>query len=96
MKLLDLANAIAPGCEFEKVGVRPGEKLHEVLITPDDARSTIEYDDYFAILPHWKSLTDEITSTERRCSDEFVYTSETNDRWLTPADLRSLSMDEER
>ena len=94
MRLLDLANAIAPGCEIEKLGIRPGEKLHEVLITPDDARSTIEYDDYYAILPQWRRLNDmDTTPSGRRCKDGFIYGSDTNTQWLTQEELRGLTTD---
>ena len=88
MRLVDLATAIAPGCELESVGIRPGEKLHEVLITPDDARSTIEYNNYFAILPQWKSLGESDTlPSGRKCEEGFCYSSETNSQWLTRDEL---------
>src|SRR5262245_54324989 len=51
MRIVDLAEAIAPGCEHEVVGIRPGEKVHELLITRDDARHTLEFDDFYIIQP---------------------------------------------
>src|SRR5260370_32094927 len=51
MNILDLAKAIAPECEIKVVGIRPGEKLHEVMVPADDARHTLEYDDYYTIVP---------------------------------------------
>ena len=59
MRIVDLAEAIAPGCEQEIVGIRPGEKVHELLITRDDARQTLEFDDFFIIKPSihmWDSV----------------------------------------
>ena len=58
MRLLDLAETIAPGCEVEYIGIRPGEKLHEVLVSEDESRQTLETDDMFVIQPAhpwWKS-----------------------------------------
>jgi UDP-N-acetylglucosamine 4,6-dehydratase len=93
MNIMDLARAIAPECRTETVGIRPGEKLHEIMIPEDDARRTVEYDDYFAILPAFEDFNPE---TYRRknggkpCPDGFKYSSDTNDRWLSLADLRAM------
>lgn len=57
MNIMDLAKAIAPNCKYEIVGIRPGEKLHEAMIMEDDARHTLEYEDYYTIYPelnYWK------------------------------------------
>ena len=51
MRIIDLAAAIAPDCSRRSIGIRPGEKLHEFLITRDDARHTLEFDDFFVIKP---------------------------------------------
>ncbi len=53
MSILDLAEAIAPDCEINIVGIRPGEKLHEAMITEDDARHTLEYDDILSFNPNF-------------------------------------------
>ena len=68
MKLIDLADAIAPGCRHEIIGIRPGEKIHEVLVTEDDARHTLEFDDYFIIEPefHWWSPKNIYLTVENR------------------------------
>ena len=58
MKVVDLAKAIAPDCEHKFIGIRPGEKLHETMITEDDARQTTEYEDYFIIEPLDEFWTD--------------------------------------
>ncbi len=51
MKLIDMAEAVAPGCEVECVGIRPGEKLHEVLLSEDEARNSVEMDDMYVVRP---------------------------------------------
>ena len=94
MRITDLATAICADCEHEIVGIRPGEKLHEMLITRDDAINTLEFDDYFVIQPairYWQNS--EITNyggvQGRRVTEDFEYTSNTNDRWLDAAGLRA-------
>ncbi|MGH8046954.1 MAG: UDP-N-acetylglucosamine 4,6-dehydratase (inverting) [Chthoniobacterales bacterium] len=88
MNIMDLAKAIAPECRTEVVGIRPGEKLHELMITEDDARNTREYDDYFAVRGHPSAKTpaDEGAS----CPEGFSYASHTNSQWLTEEDLRGM------
>lgn len=90
MRVTDLANAIAPQAGHEIVGIRPGEKLHEVMVPEDDARNTIELEDRFVIMPQfvWKS-TDGM-GQEKRCADGFRYASDTNDRWLSIEDLQKM------
>jgi UDP-N-acetylglucosamine 4,6-dehydratase/5-epimerase len=61
MKIIDLAKAIAPECEIEIVGIRPGEKLHEAMITEDDARHTVEFDTYYVIQPEFSWWSHEYT-----------------------------------
>lgn len=92
MKLTDLAEAVAPGCKHDIVGIRPGEKLHEVLITRDDARHTLEFEDHFVIEPefHWWSSETHVVGGGRPVPDGFEYTSDKNDRWLTVEQLREL------
>ncbi len=89
MKIVDLARAIGPECELEEVGIRPGEKVHEVMISEDDARHTVEHDDYYAILPEfpwWNRGHNGGTPCERG----FRYSSDTNDDWLTAEQLRDI------
>ena len=92
MRIVDLATAIGPGCAIDEVGIRPGEKLHEVMITPEDARKAVEYDEYFVVQPAFPWWSDGIgqESGGRPVSDGFVYASNTNDRWLTVEELRRL------
>ena len=93
MNIMDLAAALGPDCRTEIVGIRPGEKLHEVMVPEDDAYHTIEYDDYFAILPtfaNW-SIPDYVQDNGGRpCPDGFRYSSDTNSRWLTVAELQAM------
>jgi UDP-N-acetylglucosamine 4,6-dehydratase/5-epimerase len=98
MRLIDLARALAPGCRLVRMGIRPGEKLHEVMIPGDEARNTLEFDDHFAILPTQLGL--EVRDYQTRkggspCPEGFSYTSDNNTVWLTPAQLRTiLDLDE--
>ena len=93
MNIVDLARAIDPECETRVVGIRPGEKLHEVMVAEDDARHTVEYDDYFAILPSFDRYMPVSYAREnggRTCAEGFRYSSETNDRWLSIEELRTM------
>ncbi len=93
MRLVDLARAIAPDCELQEIGIRAGEKLHEVIVGEDDARHTLEFDDYYAILPafhDWDNDKYVKRNGGKRCSDGFSYSSDTNTQWLTVDDLRAM------
>lgn len=90
MKLLDLAEAIAPGCKHEIVGIRSGEKLHEVLVPEDDARRTIEFDDYYVIQPDFPWWGEEKSVGGRPVADRFCYSSDTNPLVVSPQDLRKM------
>jgi len=92
-RIMDVAEAIAPGCRKEIVGIRPGEKLHEELITETDALNSIEFKDYFVILPtieFWNINKFMETFNGKRCSDGFKYNSGTNTEYLTVEDIREL------
>jgi UDP-N-acetylglucosamine 4,6-dehydratase len=94
MKMTDLARAIAPECQTKIVGIRPGEKLHEVMVPEDDARHTLEYDEYFAILPtfhDWDSKAYMDQNGGKLCPEGFRYSSDTNTRWLTVEELRVMA-----
>ncbi|MBT1075270.1 UDP-N-acetylglucosamine 4,6-dehydratase (inverting) [Geobacter grbiciae] len=92
-RILDVAKAVDSGCRIEIVGIRPGEKLHEEMITTTDALNTIELKDYFVILPSmplWD--TEQFTKNfdGRHCADGFAYNSGTNADWLSVEQLRDL------
>jgi UDP-N-acetylglucosamine 4,6-dehydratase/5-epimerase len=93
MRVIDLAKAIAPECEIEIVGIRPGEKLHEAMITEDDARHTVEFDTYYVIQPEFPWWSRESVEGGKPLPEEFKYTSDTNTQWLTVEELRALVED---
>ena len=92
MKLIDLARAIAPDCRLEIVGIRPGEKLHEVMIPADESRNTFEYDTHYVIAPafHEWSTFDFRSNGGRAVPDGFTYASDTNEHQLTVDELREM------
>ncbi|WP_226670470.1 UDP-N-acetylglucosamine 4,6-dehydratase (inverting) [Metabacillus litoralis] len=90
MKVVDLAKAIAPNCEIKIVGIRPGEKLHEAMINEDDARQTLEYDNYYVIQPEFPWWREEFTTGGRTLPEGFTYVSDVNEHWLTVDELREL------
>lgn len=93
MNVVDLARAIAPNCKHEIIGIRPGEKLHEAMITEDDARHTIEYDSYYVIYPEFTWWKQENNQHGKPLPDHFKYTSDSNSLWLTVEELRELIKD---
>lgn len=95
MKVTDLATAIAPECEVEFIGIRPGEKLHEAMITEDDARRTLEFDSYYVIQPEFPWWSEEYAHGGKELPDGFKYTSDLNDDWLTVEQLRDLVEEKE-
>jgi UDP-N-acetylglucosamine 4,6-dehydratase len=94
MRISDLATAICESCEQETVGIRPGEKLHEMLITRDDARHTIEFDSFFVIQPAislWNYDETRNYGGEKGhvVSADFEYASDTNSQWLDTEQLKA-------
>jgi UDP-N-acetylglucosamine 4,6-dehydratase len=90
MRLVDLAEAIAPGCTLECIGIRPGEKLHEVLLSEDEARNALELDEMYVIQPShpwWKRAN---WVQGRELPEGFRYTSDSNEQWLTNDQLQEL------
>jgi UDP-N-acetylglucosamine 4,6-dehydratase len=90
MKLLDMAQAIAPDCQIDCVGIRPGEKLHEVLLSDDEARNAIERDDMFVIQPAQSWWRKENWKNDVSLPEGFRYSSDSNSHWLTAEDLYKL------
>ncbi len=91
MKILDLAEAIAPDCDTINVGIRPGEKLHETLIGEDDARRTLEFGDHYVLVPEFSWWDGEGAKAGRPLPDGFSYRSDNNERWLSVDELRQMS-----
>lgn len=90
MKLMDVAKVIAPEAQIQIVGIRPGEKLHEQMISVEDSQYAYEYPDHYKILPlinDW-SLDPMRIGHGRKLKAGFSYSSETNTEWLAPADLK--------
>jgi UDP-N-acetylglucosamine 4,6-dehydratase len=89
MKMTELARAVAPECKLDFVGVRPGEKLHEQMISPEDSYYTYEYEEHYKILPainNW-ALDAMRIKNGQKVVDGFSYTSDKNPVWMTPEQL---------
>jgi len=90
MRLVDLAEVVAPGCAIEFIGIRPGEKLHEVLLSEDEARNAVELDEMYIIQPShpwWKKVN---WVHARALPQGFRYTSDSNEQWLSHEQLQEL------
>ena len=90
-KITDLAQAIRPGCEMPEVGIREGEKLHEIMVTREDSLLTYEYDKHFIVYPHfdwWDK--DKIQTGGKKVEQGFEYSSGKNTEWLSVDDLKEL------
>jgi UDP-N-acetylglucosamine 4,6-dehydratase len=90
MRIMDLAEAVAPGCDIEFMGIRPGEKLHEVLISRDESRFALELDDRFVIQPVHPWWNRDSWNTAEPLPDGYKYASNKNDQWLTIEELRQM------
>ncbi|MGB9498858.1 MAG: UDP-N-acetylglucosamine 4,6-dehydratase (inverting) [Dissulfuribacterales bacterium] len=91
MKVTDIARAICPDCKTEIVGIRPGEKLHEVMIPVDDARQAVEFDDYYILKPQFRYFGRCFNGNEGSpLPDGFEYSSGANDKWLSVEELRDM------
>ena len=90
MRIMDLAKAVAPECEIEFIGIRPGEKIHECLLTEDEARHSIEFEDFFVIEPEHPWWNAERWSGGKRLPEGFRYTSDTNTQWLSIEELKKM------
>ncbi len=91
MKIIDVASAIAPGLPHEVIGIRAGEKLHELMISADDAQLTLEYQDRYVILPPGRgNISGSVLGEAQTVSDRFEYSSNGNTEWLDPEDLNKM------
>lgn len=90
MKVTDLARVVAPECKQQEIGIRPGEKLHEQMISSEDAYYTYEYPEHFKILPtinNWGNSAERIKDG-KKVAEGFVYASDSNPDWMTDAQLQ--------
>jgi len=90
MKIIDVAKTISPKSKIKIIGIRPGEKLHEQMISSEDSHFTYEYSDYYKILPqinHWEKDTKRIKKG-KKVNEGFTYSSNNNLRWMTKTDLK--------
>jgi UDP-N-acetylglucosamine 4,6-dehydratase len=90
MNIMDLVKAVAPTCEVKYIGIRPGEKIHEILISEDEARHTLELEDAFVIQPLYSWWQDSNWSNGKPLPDGFRYSSDTNTWWLSVEELQSI------
>ena len=90
-KVTDLAEAMLPGCTKKEIGIRPGEKLHEIMVTPEDSFNTYEYDKHFIVYPQgvWNDRhVPDLSGVQ--VEEGFSYSSGNNMEWLTVEDIREL------
>jgi UDP-N-acetylglucosamine 4,6-dehydratase len=90
MRVTDIAQAIAPDAERRIIGIRPGEKLHEVLLTEDEARHAVRMDTGFIVVPEYPSWPMRLAEGPFDLSEGFRYSSESNTQWLSVDDLRAM------
>lgn len=93
VSIMDIAKAVAPNCETKVIGVRPGEKMHECMIPPDEARLTLEFDDHYLVQPTARAWCKEEPSYVRHgkpCPENFCYASDNNPHWLSVPELRQM------
>lgn len=90
-KITDLAEAMMPGCKIKEIGIRPGEKLHEIMVTTEDSFTTYEYDRHFIVYPQmtWNNKQQPDMSG-RKVEEGFSYSSGSNTEWLSVEQLREL------
>jgi len=92
MRVVDLARALEPSCKLKHIGIRPGEKIHESLISEDEARKTVEFNKHFIILPQFMSGEDILDKFKggKALPDGFIYRSDLNKEWLTVEQLKVM------
>jgi UDP-N-acetylglucosamine 4,6-dehydratase len=90
VRIMDLVKVIAPDCDIQYIGIRPGEKLHEALVSDDEARHTLELEDMYIIQPAHPSWGTNNWAGAKLLPDGFRFTSATNTRWLSMEELRAM------
>lgn len=90
-KVTDLAQAMLPGCKMPEVGIRPGEKLHEIMVTTEDSSTTYEYDKHFIVYPQMTWNNRQVPDLSgKKVEDGFSYSSGNNTEWLSVEEIREL------
>ena len=89
MTISDIAKAVDPQAEFEIIGIRPGEKLHEQMISPEDSYSTYEYEDFYKILPAINGWSYDLNRIKngKKVPEGFIYSSDKNSNWMSISQL---------
>jgi UDP-N-acetylglucosamine 4,6-dehydratase (inverting) len=90
MKIMDLADVIAPNAEKKIIGIRPGEKIHEVLLTEDESRHSMEFDDFFMIEPEQSFWKKDYHNNGKKLPEGFTYTSDNNDDWISKQEIKKI------
>lgn len=91
MNIMDLAKALAPECRTEIIGIRPGEKLHEVMISRDDSRKTVEFDDYYLVQPDFGFWRRRYKNNKKKAvPEDFEYSSDKNPWRLNVEEMRRM------
>ncbi len=90
-KISDLAEAMLPGCKTKEIGIYPGEKLHEIMVTVEDSSTTYEYDKHFIVYPQvtWNDKQ-KINTSGKKVAEGFSYSSDNNTQWLSVEEIREL------
>ena len=94
MRVVELAQAIAPDAEWEITSTRPGEKINEVLVSKEESQNTLEFEDMFVVQPLFPWWNSGQLSEGSRLSHDFEYSSDTNNKWLSHDDLLTLLREE--
>jgi UDP-N-acetylglucosamine 4,6-dehydratase len=94
-RIIDIAKALNPDAELVEIGIREGEKLHEVMITEEDSRSTYDYGDYFIIYPvhDWWHKETHFKTGGKKVQEKFRFVSDTNEKWLSIEQMRFMLND---
>jgi len=90
MRIVDLARAVCPGCDIKHIGIRPGEKIHEVLISRNEARNTLDAGKFYVIKPAFPYWGAGNWSAGRPVPEDWEYTSDKNEQWLGVEELRGF------